>query len=42
MRQNRRIKEPIVSITKALTEGNSLEKALNLLPIDEIIQKEMR
>lgn len=39
MRENRKIKEPIVAITKALTEGQSLEKALNLLPIDEIIQK---
>ena len=39
MRENRRIKEPIVAITKALTEGKSLEKALDLLPIDKIIKK---
>ena len=39
MRQNRKIKESIVAITKGLTEGNSLEKALNLLPIDQIIKK---
>ncbi len=39
MRENRKIKEPIVAITKAITEGKSLEKALDLLPIDEIIQK---
>lgn len=39
MRENRKIKEPIVAITKALTEGKSLEKALDLLPIDKIIQK---
>ncbi|MCC3868888.1 DUF362 domain-containing protein [Terrisporobacter mayombei] len=39
MRENRKIKEPIVAITKALTEGESLEKALDLLPIDKIIQK---
>ena len=39
MRENRKIKEPIVAITKALTEGKSLEKALDLLPIDEIIKK---
>ena len=39
MRKNRKIKEPIVAITKALTEGKSLEKALDLLPIDKIIKK---
>lgn len=39
MRENRRVKEPIVAITKAITEGRSLEKSLDLLPIDEIIQK---
>ena len=39
MRENRKIKEPVVAITKALTEGKSLEKALDLLPIDKIIQK---
>ncbi|WP_455537767.1 DUF362 domain-containing protein [Terrisporobacter sp.] len=39
MRENRRVNEPIVSITKASTEDESLEKALNLLPIDEIIKK---
>lgn len=39
MRENRKIKEPIVAITKSLTEGKSLEKALDLLPIDKIIQK---
>ena len=38
MRENRRVKEPIVAITKALTEGKSLEKALDLLPIDKIIK----
>ena len=39
MRENRKIKEPFVAITKGLTEGKSLEKALDLLPIDEIIHK---
>ena len=39
MRENRKIKEPIVAITKAMTEGKSIEKALNLLPIDKIIKK---
>ncbi|WP_330617298.1 MULTISPECIES: hypothetical protein [unclassified Romboutsia] len=40
MIRERRIKEPIVSITKAMTESKSLEKALDLLPIDKIIKKE--
>ena len=39
MRYNRKIKEPIVAITKDMTEGQSLEKALDMLPIDEIIKK---
>ena len=39
MRYNRKIKEPIVAITKGMTEGQSLEKALDMLPIDEIIKK---
>ena len=39
MRHNRKIKEPIVAITKGMTEGQSLEKALDMLPIDEIIKK---
>lgn len=38
MRENRKIKEPIVAITKAHSEGKSLEKALDLLHIDEIIK----
>lgn len=33
----RKIKEPVVAITKAITEGKSLEKALDMLPIDKII-----
>ena len=39
MRHDRKIKEPIVAITKGMTEGQSLEKALDMLPIDEIIKK---
>ena len=39
MRHNRKIKEPIVAITKGMTEGQALEKALDMLPIDEIIKK---
>lgn len=39
MRENRKIKEPIVAITKSMMEGKSLEKALDLLPIDQIIKK---
>lgn len=38
MREIRKVKEPIVAITKAFTEGKSLENALDLLPIDEIIK----
>ena len=39
MIRNRKVKAPIVAITKGMTEGRSLEKALNLLPMDKIIQK---
>ena len=39
MRHDRKIKEPIVAITKGMTEVQSLEKALDMLPIDEIIKK---
>ena len=34
-----KVKDPIVAITKAMSEGRSLEKALDLLPMDKIIQK---
>lgn len=37
--RNRRVKEPIVAITKAFSEGKSLEKALDLLPIENIIKE---
>ena len=30
MRHDRKIKEPIVAITKGMTEGQSLEKALDM------------
>ena len=39
MIRNRKVKDPIVAITKAMSEGRSLEKALDLLPMDKIIQK---
>ena len=35
--RTRKIKEPIVAITKAMTESKSLEKALDMLPVDKII-----
>lgn len=35
--RSRKIKEPIVAITKAMTESKSLEKALDMLPIDKMI-----
>ena len=38
MRHNRKIKEPIIAITKGMTEGHSLEKALDILPVDKIIK----
>lgn len=39
MRHNRKIKEPIIAITKGMTESHSLEKALDILPVDKIIKK---
>ena len=33
--RTRKIKEPIVAITKAMTESKSLEKALDMLPKKE-------
>ncbi len=39
MIRERKVKEPIVAITKAISEGKSLEKALDLLPMDKVIQK---
>ena len=39
MIRNRKVQEPIVAITKGMSEGKSLEKALDLLPMDKIIQK---
>lgn len=39
MIRKRKIKEPIVAITKALSESKSLEKALDMLPIDNIIKE---
>ena len=35
MRHNRKIKEPIIAITKGMTEGHSLD----MLPVDKIIKK---
>lgn len=37
--RSRKVKEPYVAITKAFTEGKSLEKALDMLPIDKVIEK---
>lgn len=37
--RSRRVKEPFVSITKAFSESKSLEKALDMLPIDKVIKK---
>ena len=42
MRHNRKIKEPIIAITKGMTEGHSLEKALDMLPVDKIIKRATR
>ncbi|MDK2564056.1 DUF362 domain-containing protein [Romboutsia sedimentorum] len=39
MIKERKVKEPIVAISKAISEGKSLEKALDLLPMDKVIQK---
>ena len=39
MIRNRKVKEPIVAITKGMSEGKSLEKALDFLPMDKIIKK---
>lgn len=39
MIRDRKVKEPIVAITKAHSEGNSLKKALDLLPIDKVISE---
>ena len=39
MLRQRKVKEPIVAITKAFSESKSLEKALDMLPIDKIIKK---
>ena len=39
MIRNRKVKDPIVAITKGMSEGRSLEKSLDLLPMDKIIQK---
>ena len=38
MIRDRKVKEPIVAITKAMTESNSLKKALDMLPLDEIVK----
>ncbi|MBC5996853.1 DUF362 domain-containing protein [Romboutsia ilealis] len=37
--RKRKVKEPYVAITKAFTESKSLEKALDMLPIDKVIEK---
>ena len=37
--RSRKVKEPYVAITKAFTESKSLEKALDMLPIDKVIEK---
>ncbi|RDY25659.1 DUF362 domain-containing protein [Romboutsia weinsteinii] len=39
MIRKRKVEKPIVAITKALRESNSLEKALDMLPIEKIISK---
>lgn len=38
MIRERRVVKPIVAIEKGMSEGRSLEKALDMLPIDEIIK----
>ena len=38
MIRDRKVKEPIVVITKAMTESNSLKKALDMLPLNEIVK----
>ena len=38
MIRNRKVKDPIVAITKGMSEGKSLDKALDFLPMDKIIQ----
>ena len=37
--RSRKVKEPYVAITKAFTESKSLEKSLDMLPIDKVIEK---
>lgn len=39
MIRERKVKEPIVAIEKGINEGKALEKALDLLPIDQIINE---
>lgn len=39
MIRERKVKEPIVAITKSMSEGRSLEKALDMLPIENIIKE---
>lgn len=39
MIRSRKVQAPIVAITKGMSEGKSLEKALDLLPMDKIINK---
>ena len=39
MLRKRKVEEPVVAITKALRECNSLKEALDMLPIDKIISK---
>ncbi len=38
LRQNRRVEKPVVSIMKDIQEENSLKKALDLLPMEDIIK----
>jgi uncharacterized protein (DUF362 family) len=39
MIRERKVNKPIVAIEKGMSEGRALEKALDMLPIDEIIKK---
>ena len=42
MIRNRKVKDPIVAITKGMSEGRSLEKALDLLLWIKLYKKEIK
>lgn len=39
MRENRKVTEPVVAITSNANEGDALVEALNLLPLDNLVQR---